>query len=80
MFCGEGEKVFFEYDEKITKYSIDPDGKLNLMMDDVPVMRFKHVATNEKNIKVVPICFIHVSFLSWYQRAPNLNKYNVKNK
>jgi heat shock protein HslJ len=42
MFCGEGEKVFLNMMKKINKYSIDPDGKLNLMIDDVPVMRFKH--------------------------------------
>jgi hypothetical protein len=35
MFCGEGEKVFFGHDEKINKYSIDQNGKLNLMVDDV---------------------------------------------
>lgn len=41
MFCGEGEKVFLNMMKKINKYSFDQDGKLNLMIDDVSVMRFK---------------------------------------
>lgn len=41
MFCGEGEKVFLNMMKKINKYSFDKDGKLILMIDDVPMMRFK---------------------------------------
>ncbi|MCG9792441.1 META domain-containing protein [Flavobacterium algicola] len=41
MFCGEGEKVFMNMIQKIDKYKIDQDGKLNLMVGDVPMMRFK---------------------------------------
>ena len=41
MFCGEGEQVFRNTMKKINKYSIDANGKLNLMMNDVPMMRFK---------------------------------------
>lgn len=41
MFCGEGEKVFLNTMKKINKYSFDQDGKLNLMIDDVPMMRFE---------------------------------------
>jgi heat shock protein HslJ len=43
MFCGEGEKVFLNRMNKINKYGFDQDGKLNLMIDDVPMMRFKKV-------------------------------------
>ncbi len=41
MFCGNGEKVFLNTIKKINKYTIDADGKLNLMIDDVVMMRFK---------------------------------------
>ncbi len=41
MFCGEGEKVFLNTMKKINKYSFDQDRKLNLMIDDVTMMRFK---------------------------------------
>ncbi len=41
MFCGNGEKVFLNTIKKINKYTIDADGKLNLMLNDVTMMRFK---------------------------------------
>ncbi|WP_301934881.1 META domain-containing protein [Ferruginibacter sp.] len=42
MFCeGGGENVFLQMMKKINNYSIDKDGKLNLMIDEVPMMRFK---------------------------------------
>lgn len=41
MFCGDGETVFMNMLKKINKYSFDKDGKLNLMIDDVTMMRFK---------------------------------------
>ncbi len=41
MFCGNGEKVFLNTIKKINKYTIDVDGKLNLMLNDVTMMRFK---------------------------------------
>ncbi|WP_034046267.1 META domain-containing protein [Wocania ichthyoenteri] len=43
MFCGEGEKVFLNTMKKINKYSFDQEGKLNLMIDDVTMMRFRKV-------------------------------------
>lgn len=43
MFCGEGENVFLNMIKKIDTYSIGQDGKLNLMMDTVPMMRFKKI-------------------------------------
>ncbi|WP_257670901.1 META domain-containing protein [Parapedobacter tibetensis] len=44
MFCGEGEKFFLNTIKKVNKYKIDNDGKLNLMIDDIPMMRFKKSA------------------------------------
>ncbi len=41
MYCGEGEKFFLSTMKKINKYKIDGDGKLNLMIGEVPMMRFK---------------------------------------
>ncbi len=43
MFCGEGEKVFLNMMKKVNKYSIDADGKLNLMLNEVPMMRFHKI-------------------------------------
>ncbi len=40
MYCGEGEQQFLNMLKKINSYSIDKDGKLNLWMDEVPMMRF----------------------------------------
>ncbi|TDP00834.1 META domain-containing protein [Flavobacterium sp. 245] len=45
MFCdGGGEQQFLQQMKKITSYSIDKDGKLNLIQGDVPMMRFKKVS------------------------------------
>ncbi len=43
MFCGDGEKVFLNTMKKVNKFSFDADGKLNLMIDNVSMMRFKKV-------------------------------------
>ena len=40
MYCGDGEPSFLKIMKQINRYSVDGDGKLNLMVDDVPVMRF----------------------------------------
>lgn len=40
MYCGEGEPQFLEIMKQINRYSVDGDGKLNLMVDDIPAMRF----------------------------------------
>ncbi|MGH2667035.1 META domain-containing protein [Flavobacterium sp.] len=43
-YCeGGGENVFLQTMEKINKFSIDNEHKLNLMIDNVPMMRFKKV-------------------------------------
>lgn len=45
MFCeGGGEQQFLKQIKNVTSYSIDKDGKLNLIQDKIPVMRFKKVA------------------------------------
>lgn len=41
MYCGEGEQQFLNMMKKVNRYEIDSDGKLNLMIDDIPMMRFK---------------------------------------
>lgn len=41
MYCGEGEQHFLNMMKKVNRYEIDTDGKLNLMIDEVPLMRFK---------------------------------------
>lgn len=43
MYCGEGEQVFLNMMERINTYSFSEDGKLNLLMDDVVMMRFHKV-------------------------------------
>ncbi|MDD7886528.1 META domain-containing protein [Flavivirga sp. 57AJ16] len=43
MFCGNGEKVFLNMMGKINKYSFGSEGKLNLMIDNVPMMRFHKI-------------------------------------
>lgn len=45
MFCqGGGDKAFLNMMEKVTSYSIEDD-KLSLIVDDLPVMRFKKIIT-----------------------------------
>lgn len=44
MYCeGGGEQVFLQTIKKIDSYSIDKDGKLNLIANNIPMMRFKKV-------------------------------------
>jgi heat shock protein HslJ len=43
-YCeGGGEKVFLDMMKKIDAFGIDKDHKLNLMIDGVPMMRFKKI-------------------------------------
>lgn len=45
MYCeGGGEKAFIEMMKKVNAFSIEDD-KLSLIANDLPVMRFKKVAT-----------------------------------
>ncbi|MGB3142629.1 MAG: META domain-containing protein [Maribacter sp.] len=46
MYCGEGEQQFRNMMQKINGYSFDEDGKLNLMMNEVSMMRFKKVSNS----------------------------------
>jgi heat shock protein HslJ len=43
MFCGQGENLFLNTIKKINAYKIDSDGKLNLLIDALPMMRFKKI-------------------------------------
>lgn len=43
MYCGDGESQFLSMMKRIDSYSFDVDGKLNLMVGDVPMMRFKKI-------------------------------------
>lgn len=45
IFCeGGGEETFLKMLSKVNKFAIDSDGKLLLLIDDVPMMRFKKIA------------------------------------
>ncbi len=46
MFCGEGEKVFLKTMKMVDSYNIDAAGKLNLLLNNVPMMTFKKSAAN----------------------------------
>ena len=41
-YCGDGEAVFLNTMKDVTGYRITADGKLELLMKDIPVMRFKN--------------------------------------
>ncbi|WP_428740772.1 META domain-containing protein [Tenacibaculum sp.] len=41
MFCGQGEQVFLYTIKKVNRFNIDTEGKLNLLINDVSMMRFK---------------------------------------
>lgn len=43
MYCGEGEGVFLRTIKSVNKYKIDENGKLNLVVNDIPMMRFKSI-------------------------------------
>ncbi|MEZ4898855.1 MAG: META domain-containing protein [Saprospiraceae bacterium] len=43
MYCGEGEQQFLMTIKKVNRYQIDADGKLNLLLDNVPMLRFKPI-------------------------------------
>jgi len=41
MYCGEGEQFFMKTIKKVNAFQLDSDGKLNLMFNEIPMMRFK---------------------------------------
>lgn len=41
MYCGEGEKVFLTTMKKVNRFTIDSDDQLILMIDEIPMLRFK---------------------------------------
>ena len=40
-YCGDGEAVFLKTMQDVTNYRMTADGKLELLMNDVVMMRFK---------------------------------------
>lgn len=40
MYCGDGEDFFRNTMQKIDGWSVDAEGKLNLLIGEVPMMRF----------------------------------------
>lgn len=43
-FCGPGEKEFMNTMEKINAFSFDKKGNLNLMKDDITLLRFHKIS------------------------------------
>lgn len=43
MYCGDGEQQFLNMMEKINSISIDKEGKLNLMIGEISMMRYRKV-------------------------------------
>lgn len=41
MYCGPGENQFREMLQKVDRWEVNPDGKLTLLLGDVPMLRFK---------------------------------------
>ncbi len=41
MYCGEGENFFRSTMQKIDGWNIDEQGRLNLLIGEVPMMRFR---------------------------------------
>lgn len=41
MYCGEGEQFFLNTINKVNNFNVDKEGKLNLKMDEVVMMRFR---------------------------------------
>lgn len=49
-YCeGGGEQAFLQTMKKVNKYAIGSDGKLNLMIDDIPFMRFRPIAKKQNS-------------------------------
>ncbi|MCM4154132.1 META domain-containing protein [Arenibacter sp. N53] len=43
MFCGDGEQQFLKMMKKINTIGMDREEKLNLMIGEIPMMRFKKI-------------------------------------
>ncbi len=43
MFCGGGEQQFLNMMRKVDGYGFDAEGKLELLVGEVPMMRFKKI-------------------------------------
>lgn len=52
MYCGDGEVFFLKAMREINQYQVDNEGKLVLMKDNIPMMRFK--PSNDKTQSMKP--------------------------
>lgn len=43
MYCGDGEPQFLNMMKKINAFNLDKEGRLNLMIGEIPMMRFKKI-------------------------------------
>ena len=43
MYCGEGERLFLNAMKKVNAFSFDLEGKLTLMANEAPLLRFKAI-------------------------------------
>jgi len=44
MFCGDGETQFLATMKKINAYRFDEEGNLELLLDEIPMLRFTKIA------------------------------------
>ena len=51
MYCGDGEVFFMKAMREINQYQVDNDGKLVLMKDNIPMMRFKPSKEKTQSMK-----------------------------
>ena len=43
MYCGGGEKQFLNMMRKVDGYGFDAEGKLELLVGEIPILRFKKI-------------------------------------
>ncbi len=51
MYCGDGEAFFLKAMQEINQYQFDSEGKLLLMKDEIPLMRFQPKGGQFKSIQ-----------------------------
>ncbi|MEZ5013590.1 MAG: META domain-containing protein [Chitinophagales bacterium] len=51
MYCGEGEKTFLDMMQRVNRYAIDSAGNLELLMNEVMIMRFSPQGNTENQQK-----------------------------
>ncbi len=53
MYCGDGEAIFLEAMQEINQYQLDREGKLVLMVGEIPLMRFKRKDENRQTMSEI---------------------------